>query len=413
MKGPRIYYAILSLFMFLSLSVFSQKLTKQQREIIKKDLKYYIFSDTTGYCYDMGEQNFVVLGMDTFYNPDGFHLLYKLKNGNATRLDKSRFHGHNFGRILYSYNNKIYLIGGYGLFTTNNIIESFDPVTHEWNFVSSKGERPEYIRGVLFKRDSIIYLFNSFKSGNNTEPDILEKNYYEYNIKSNNWKKFENKNDLFAKTLFINTYYLKDYIVSFSMENTLIIKKSNLKYLLLPNGELPFHIHSTVINNIDNNIISYVFSGSTTANTTNVKIDVDSLFKNRDAGLKLLILGSQPLSDNTNTILYSFVTIIFLVISLLFYKRSKRNDLKLIDIYGEMPKNRLVQNLIHFNNNIIGVDDLDVIFEINHMEAESKKSKRHRIITNLEQEYPGLITRVKDETDKRKFVYHIDKELVK
>lgn len=47
------------------------------------------------------------------------------------------------------------------------------------------------------------------------------------------------------------------------------------------------------------------------------------------------------------------------------------------------------------------------------MESESKKSKRHRILATIKQDFPGFISRVKDENDKRKFIYLIDKKAVK
>jgi hypothetical protein len=43
--------------------------------------------------------------------------------------------------------------------------------------------------------------------------------------------------------------------------------------------------------------------------------------------------------------------------------------------------------IVQIDKNKISLDELDEIFEINHMESESKKSKRHRMLKNIEQKY--------------------------
>jgi len=55
------------------------------------------------------------------------------------------------------------------------------------------------------------------------------------------------------------------------------------------------------------------------------------------------------------------------------------------------------------------LDELDTLLEIAHMEGESKKTKRHRLLTLIDGQYPGLIERQKDSTDKRRFLYYIHK----
>jgi predicted transcriptional regulator len=47
------------------------------------------------------------------------------------------------------------------------------------------------------------------------------------------------------------------------------------------------------------------------------------------------------------------------------------------------------------------------------MEAESKKSKRHRMLKNIAQKHPGFIQREKDELDRRKFSYNLDFQALK
>jgi hypothetical protein len=43
-----------------------------------------------------------------------------------------------------------------------------------------------------------------------------------------------------------------------------------------------------------------------------------------------------------------------------------------------------------------------------HLEVESRKLRRYRHVSELNQMHPGFIKRLKDEEDKRKFLYQIN-----
>lgn len=90
---------------------------------------------------------------------------------------------------------------------------------------------------------------------------------------------------------------------------------------------------------------------------------------------------------------------------ILFFKKSNK-----INVQTDKQTLKYIESLRKFNSNSLTIEELDTLFEIDHMESESKKSKRHRLLTIIKTNYPGFITRVKDENDKRRFVYLIDKE---
>ena len=65
-----------------------------------------------------GYNHFVQIKGDTFVVPNGYHYVFQLKKGAIQRIDESTFHGGNFGRFLFTWNNTIYALGGYGFFNT-------------------------------------------------------------------------------------------------------------------------------------------------------------------------------------------------------------------------------------------------------------------------------------------------------
>lgn len=70
----------------------------------------------------------------------------------------------------------------------------------------------------------------------------------------------------------------------------------------------------------------------------------------------------------------------------------------------------LIQRILEHNEKTLSTEELDQLLGINHMEVESRKAKRHRILAQIEVASPGLIKRIKDESDKRRFVYYVSKD---
>ena len=399
------------IFLFFSLLSFSQKLSSIQKKVISNDLAYYIKTDTANFTYHMGPMMFVSIGLDTFYNPEGFHLLYKLKDNKAYRLDRSSYHGHNFGRLLFAHNNKIFLMGGYGFFTTNNLLEYFDLQLKEWNFIATLGDRPPYINGLLFKQDSIIYLMNSFRSGNYAEADKLDPYLYLYNINSNYWKKYKN-NNAFGSTIFRRNFNLKNYSISISDEKTLIINKANLHYTFISNSELPVSDKYSNFIEVQGDTLYYTHLGSLESNRNRILMNVDSLFKaNDDQSQQIILAGYSFLHRSPYSFLmWLLLALAFILITFMVLKRIKNKEKSSQDL-TKAVNDPLLSKLLNTKDAYITVEELDELLEIDHMEIESKKSKRHRIITQLNEEYPGIIIRKKDEEDKRRFLYLIDKKV--
>ena len=71
--------------------------------------------------------------------------------------------------------------------------------------------------------------------------------------------------------------------------------------------------------------------------------------------------------------------------------------------------NPIIEKIINHEKIILDIDELDVLLEISHLESDSRKLKRHKILSDLEKTHPGLILRQKDETDKRRFIYILAK----
>jgi hypothetical protein len=70
--------------------------------------------------------------------------------------------------------------------------------------------------------------------------------------------------------------------------------------------------------------------------------------------------------------------------------------------------NELEQKLIAMNR-ILNTEELDELLGIEHMDVDSKKFKRNRMINEMNQRHPDFIIRIKDDTDKRRYLYQVNK----
>ena len=92
--------------------------------------------------WELSESDYLIMGDSMIIVPTGRHyvFLYTHKSDSFKRLDKSKYHGHNFGRKLILHNGEIYAFGGYGFWKSHSKLIRFDLKSGEWNIVQLKGD---------------------------------------------------------------------------------------------------------------------------------------------------------------------------------------------------------------------------------------------------------------------------------
>ena len=84
------------------------------------------------------------------------------QNTKFTRIDKSFLHKNQYYAIPFQKNDKIYLWGGYGLFSYKNILTKFNFKTQEWGDITQNFENeipPAQSSQTYVKTKDKIYLF--------------------------------------------------------------------------------------------------------------------------------------------------------------------------------------------------------------------------------------------------------------
>ncbi len=86
------------------------------------------------------------------------------RNDSIVRVDNSFLHRNQFFASTFTYNNKIYFFGGYGLFTYKNIVTKYNPTTKEWDEEETFGTPPSPRRFAFSQIiDKNLYLFSGYE----------------------------------------------------------------------------------------------------------------------------------------------------------------------------------------------------------------------------------------------------------
>ena len=391
----------------------AQTITEKQQKIIKATIAKQFGEVSNTLNFDNEINNICTIGIDTFYNRGGFYYLFQLKGDSAIRLDRSSYHGANFNSYFFSWQNTIYLLGGYGFFTTHNNLISFNKNNREWNKINTGGNGPEFIHGISFRNNNKIYSFNNFKAGNNVSKDVLDSNLYVLDLPTMQWQKHKMPNvDLIVISNVVRTadyfWYQNDHL-------TILINKKELKFEIIENEKLNL--------TRNNNFISFKDNSLQFEQSNPIKIYRKITQLNLDSVWLVYIKSSSALyKPNQNTTiqpsngispLWFLISIIPLVLILIIYRRNtkvtanKSNPIELDQIQDNQLE-ILVLKITKLNKGILNMEELDNLLDITHLEAESRKLRRFRKLSELNQLQPGFIIRVKDEEDKRRFLYQIN-----
>lgn len=180
-----------------------------------------------------------------YFVHSGCGVVLEFRNDSIVRIDNSLMHNNQFGAATFVYKDEIYFFGGYGLFTTKNILTKFDFKLKEWVLVeiSNDNNSPYLTDAYSIKLNDKFYVFGGYKSVNS---QIINNEDYVYclDLKNCSWKKtktnffIENKNvELNEK----NRFYYKDNIIINKLNELVSVDFNNNQVLRYKNS-LPYPI---------------------------------------------------------------------------------------------------------------------------------------------------------------------------
>lgn len=122
-----------------------------------------------------------------------------------------------------------------------------------------------------------------------------------------------------------------------------------------------------------------------------------------------IFVSSSLIQKDSNKITIVTISILFISIFFGYYFRGSKK--KKTKITTATNKHYLYEVLINSSKDMLTVYELDDILQIDKLSSESRKLKRHRLLNEINSYYPNLIRREKDLTDKRRYIYIINKKI--
>ncbi|MEY2692377.1 MAG: hypothetical protein RIT03_767 [Bacteroidota bacterium] len=177
--------------------LFREAKTKQPVLIVNDSLVYKgnamkrIPFKHTEYPAKLQEYIFFNIDTKTYLVHDGCGPVLEFRNDSIVRIDNSFLHRSQFGAAKFVYNNEIYFFGGYGLFTTKNILTKYNFKSKEWIEVQTYGVKAQEPRVGAFSyiKENELYIFGGAAKDENdiTEDKPLDNKVWRLHLPSMQW----------------------------------------------------------------------------------------------------------------------------------------------------------------------------------------------------------------------------------
>lgn len=356
----------------------------QTQQIIKTDKTSIITSSGTGLVYKQ------VASEDTIIH--------------FTKLDATLFDGYNFDDIKFSYHDTLFSIGGFGFWRNNGQVRYFAE-NNEWELLF-----PEIPMGIsnrhiwnLDSKKGLLYVITEDGSGKTIGVTI--------NLSSHIWNTNKNITDIF-KTNIIDSKEKPIQIQLNDESGSLLFYSDKVYYLNIAKNELRLESNKLLSNFFNKTSLRYNSSFSISdkiyvSNLTNNQIDSISFQKNNFSNEALPVFEIKKTISTFNIIL--FAIIIISILGLIYYKLASKK----IILFTEFEK-EFLKILLGKKGKRVDIESLNYLLGLSKKSIEIQKKNRSEFLNKLDHKLKDLlnseemiIIRVKDDSDKRIFLYQL------
>ena len=336
----------------------------------------------------------------TYLVHSGCGPVLEFRNDSIVRINDAYLQRNQYGAVHFVYKNEIYFFGGYGLFTTKNILTKYIFKTKDWIEVQTHGEKVQEPRAAAYSylKGDCLYVFGGgTKDENNFESSkLLDNKVWRLHLPTMQWDcvgKYDQnllkiglgsiKSNLKKINLLDNYFFEINYY-----DNTLnIYNKHNFNGVLSSYMEGNKIIGVFVTSSLSFFHVSDVSEFKGKLKSTTVFITPLETYKNylvtSSVSILVLILLLYLFRKQLKSIFKPFRGIVYNQQKQIFYYRSKP-----INIFDEQDKKVLFYLLEH-SDLYVSLNELNQLFENrNIVETISATIKRR------EQAVNGLLVKV-------------------
>lgn len=151
--------------------------------VLKTKLKKEVSIYKDAFPANFSEYLPVNLGNRNIFVHEGCGPVLEFRNDSLVRLDKSYLHRNQFWGSLFAYQNEIYILGGYGLFTHKKILTKYSFENREWELVKTNDKNmPTFSNCISIVINDKLFVFGGYTN------ETANHNLYILNLKTKEWK---------------------------------------------------------------------------------------------------------------------------------------------------------------------------------------------------------------------------------
>lgn len=342
-----------------------------------------------------------------YLNPNGTLHLFEINFSDSTTVKKlsiSKYHGSNFNRHLFYYNNQIYSFGGSGLFNSFGKLIEFDFNSGEW-FLKEITNLPLNSKGVISSwlyGDYIKVLFYVNNEKNNISFGTLDLKNFIYEEELSFYS--DKNNSLYAPRGLLSYCNSRYSVMQFYYRRS---KKAIIKVFDNKTGVISENTFYKDRLSLDGISYAYIVDSTLFYRAANLTIDSLNLSQTRNfSSLSYPKLYANKHEDSMSNKRVNYLLVGVIIILIMSYftfitvKKSKPNGL----INGTLA----IENKLILKKGLkLNREELDHLLEITHLNQDSSKTIRSRLINEINENGKIEILRERNPTDKRFFDYKI------
>jgi hypothetical protein len=255
-------------------------------------------------------------GTPVYFVYGGCGVVYAKKGNVILRHDLSFYHKNQFDGSFFMDEGEPRIYGGYGLFTSKNIVTRYDTLENEWFVINTKNNPPPSgIKNIVLKNNHYYYVFDGLK-GTSNQFSAMD-NIWRLDLKSKKWFKLGKLNlsiQVGSKMTTNDVYQTRNN--AFSCFSNMIISYNldKLRY-----RKYSYNSSGLYVNIINVGPLFLIHKKSSALNSCIEMSDAHFLNKFEFEE------GDMLMKENSSAFfVFVFTFIILTFISILFIKRRKR-----------------------------------------------------------------------------------------
>ena len=356
----------------------------QFQQIIKTDKTAFITTSGTGIVYEQKDLSDSIVYF--------------------SRIDSTIYDGYNFDDIKFSYRDTLFSVGGFGYWRNNGQIRYFSE-NKEWELLF-----PEILFGIssrnIWNLDSKNGLLSIIAENSDRKSCLLK-----INLSKHHWEIHESFNNLFENQI-LNTNE-KPVQIQLNNGGSLLVYTDKVYYLNLSMNTLKIETNKSLTNffnkfNVRNNPVVNIDDKLIIAHILENKIDSVSFSINNFSDIAPILNDNKQFSRNW---IFLILGLVVLIIGIAFYFKFSK---KPVILFSEFEK-QFLKKLLSKSGKQLDIDSLNYLLGLSKKSVEIQKKNRSEFLNKLDQKLRELlntedvlIIRVKDESDKRIFLYQLN-----